>query len=333
MAAPNTPRAKTERLMNLTMCLLSTRRALPKARIRRMVEAYHGVESDEAFDRMFERDKDELRGLGIPLVTENIGGAFEDEPGYRIDQRDYALPQIELTTDELAVVGLATRMWSHAAMAPNAATAWRKLASEGTEDDGGPDPFVGIEPSLGGSEPAFAPLQEAATRGRSVRFGYLGAGAGEATERHVDPWALTSWRGRWYLAGHDHDRDAPRVFRLSRVVSDVRDVGAVAVPRPDDYDARRAVADLARTDQDSGTATLRVRTGAGHSLRSRATTAGPAATDEGWDELTLPFGSLRAMADELASYGPDIVVTDPPELVAEVRGRLEGVLASLGTAR
>ena len=171
MAASNTPRAKTERLMNLTMCLLATRRALPKARIRRMVEGYHD-QSDEAFDRMFERDKGELRELGIPLVTEELDGLFEDEPGYRIDRRDYALPPIELTADERAVVGLATRMWSHAAMAPSAAAAWRKLAAESTDDDGGADPFVGIEPSLGGSEPAFAALQEAATQGRSVRFSY-----------------------------------------------------------------------------------------------------------------------------------------------------------------
>lgn len=329
MAAPNTPRAKTERLMNLTMCLLATRRALPKARIRRMVEGYHD-QSDEAFDRMFERDKGELRELGIPLVTEELDGLFEDEPGYRIDRRDYALPPIELTADERAVVGLATRMWSHAAMAPSAAAAWRKLAAESTDDDGGADPFVGIEPSLGGSEPAFAALQEAATQGRSVRFSYAGSGASSATERHVDPWALTSWHGRWYLTGHDHDRQAPRVFRLSRIVAEVRDAGAVTVPRPEGYDAREAVIGFAGPERETGTASVRVRAGAGHSLRRRAEAA---AGGDGWDELTLPFGSVESLADELASYGPDVVAVAPPELVSAVRDRLEGVLASLGGSR
>ncbi len=329
MAAPNTPRAKTERLMNLTMCLLASRRALPKARIRRMVEGYHD-QSDEAFDRMFERDKGELRELGIPLVTEELDGLFEDEPGYRIDHRDYALPPIELTADERAVVGLATRMWSHAAMAPSAAAAWRKLAAEGSDEDGGGDPFVGIEPSLGGTEPAFAPLQEAATQGRSVRFSYAGSGSSSAAERHVDPWALTSWRGRWYLTGHDHDRDAPRVFRLSRVVSEVIDAGEVTVPRPEGYDARQAVADLAGPGTTSGEATVRVRTEAGHSLRRRAqATAG----DSGWDVLTVPFGTVGSLADELASNGPDVVALAPPVLVAAVQDRLEGVLASLGGSR
>ena len=103
MAAPNTPAAKTERLLNLTMTLLYARMPAPKQRIRQMVEAYRAIESDEAFDRMFERDKEDLRAMGIPLVTEDIG-VFEDEQGYRIDRRDYALPPVELAADERAVV-------------------------------------------------------------------------------------------------------------------------------------------------------------------------------------------------------------------------------------
>ena len=64
-----TAQVKTERLLNLVIALLSTRMPLSKARIRAAVPQYHGTASDEAFDRMFERDKDELRELGIPLVT------------------------------------------------------------------------------------------------------------------------------------------------------------------------------------------------------------------------------------------------------------------------
>ena len=116
MAPPNTPAAKTERLMNLVMTLLATRRPLPKARIREIVEQYRTAPSTEAFDRMFERDKDDLRELGIPLVTEEITALFDDEPGYRIHQRDYALPDLALAPDELAVLGLAARTWSHAAL-------------------------------------------------------------------------------------------------------------------------------------------------------------------------------------------------------------------------
>ena len=100
MSAPISPAAKTERLLNLVLCLLYTRTPLPKSSIRQTVPQYAAAATDEAFDRMFERDKDELRDLGIPLVTEELTTVWEDELGYRIDQRDYALPEIDFEPDE-----------------------------------------------------------------------------------------------------------------------------------------------------------------------------------------------------------------------------------------
>ena len=100
---------KTERLLNLVLVLLYTRRALTKAQIRSAVPQYSSAPTVEAFERMFERDKDELRELGIPLMTEDIGLAFDEEPAYQIHQRDYALPDIAFEPDELAVLGLASR--------------------------------------------------------------------------------------------------------------------------------------------------------------------------------------------------------------------------------
>src|SRR5690606_41506172 len=91
--------------------------------------------SDEAFERMCERDKDELRALGVPLRTEPIDPFFDDEPGYRIDQREYALPQIDFAPDELAVLGLASRAWSQASLAGPAAQALRKLEAAGLVRD------------------------------------------------------------------------------------------------------------------------------------------------------------------------------------------------------
>ena len=97
---PPTPAAaKTERLLNLVLALLSTRRPLTKGQIRAAVPQYEQSD-DAAFDRMFERDKDELRDLGIPIVTEHIDTFFQDEPGYRIDRREYALPPIEFTAEQ-----------------------------------------------------------------------------------------------------------------------------------------------------------------------------------------------------------------------------------------
>ncbi|KRE36961.1 hypothetical protein ASG73_11630 [Janibacter sp. Soil728] len=321
MAAPNTPAAKTERLLNLTMSLLSSRIPVPKQRIRRMVEAYQLVESDEAFDRMFERDKEDLRAMGIPLVTEDIG-VFEDEQGYRIDQREYALPPVELAADERAVVGLASRAWAHATMAGTAATAWRKVAAN---DEVGEDPFVGLEPQLGGAEPAFEPLKDAVLSGTSVRFDYARPGTDGAAPRRVEPWYLTAWHGRWYLVGHDLDREATRVFRLSRITTAVtvtRDPITAAIP--DDIDPVRMIAAIDGREPTRTPAVLRVRTDAGHWLRRRADLVEP--VDEQWDRVHLQHSGLHAFASEIASHGPDVVVEEPAELRDAVIDRLRAVV-------
>ena len=155
---------------------------------------------------MFERDKDELRELGIPLVTEDIGPLCDDEPGYRIDRREYALPDIAFEPDELAVLGLASRTWAQASLAGPAAQALRKLKAAGIERD---------EDSLVGHRAAArhqrAGLRRRRGRGRGrqpIEFGYRTPGAARSTERRVQPWGLASWHGRWYLTGHDLDRDA-----------------------------------------------------------------------------------------------------------------------------
>src|SRR3954468_5057054 len=105
-------RRKTERLLNLVVCLLATRRYLTAEQIRQAVPGY--PDGSEAFKRMFERDKEELRELGIPLET---GSEGDEETGYRIQRQAYELPEIQLTPDEAAVLGLAARVWQRASRA------------------------------------------------------------------------------------------------------------------------------------------------------------------------------------------------------------------------
>ncbi|MEU4593796.1 proteasome accessory factor B, partial [Micromonospora aurantiaca] len=102
-------RTRTERLVNLVICLLSTRRFLTAAQIAATVPGYEHDPDDakdhEAFQRKFERDKAELRELGVPLET-GTASVFDAEPGYRIAPRAYALPDIPLEPDEAAAVGI-----------------------------------------------------------------------------------------------------------------------------------------------------------------------------------------------------------------------------------
>lgn len=314
--------AKTERLLNLVICLLSTRRPLTKSQIRAAVPQYADNPSVEAFERMFERDKDELRDLGVPLVTTSEDPLFEDEVGYRVDRDAYALPDVAFEPDELAVVGLASRVWQQATLGAPAARALLKLRAAGVEPDS--SSLIGVEPRVRTSEPAFDPLYAAVRDRTPVTFTYRTASSGEVAERHVEPWAVTSWRGRWYLTGHDRDRGAPRVFRLGRIEGAVRRSGKPGeYDVPPDHDARAMVGDLAQ-DVPDRTATLRLRGTAGQGLRRRSTVVEEA--DEGWFRVTVPFGDAEQLGEEVASYGPDVVVEGPADVRDAVVRRLRAVV-------
>src|SRR6478609_1103162 len=266
---------RTERLLNLTICLMAGRRALSKAELRELIADYRTATSDESFERMFERDKDDLREMGIPLVTEHHDPLFDDEIGYRIDPNAYALPEIEVGPDEMAVLTLAARAWQQAALAPAATAALRKVEAYAYDDPDGPVPLgvegLGLEPRVSTSEPAFGPLYEAVRDRRPVRFGYRRSGSSETTERHLEPWGVVSWHGRWYVAGHDRDRDATRVFRLSRIEGDVSADGrSGTVVVPEDIDPATVVAMIA-PEAPTREAVVRVRRDEGHTLRLTAT--------------------------------------------------------------
>jgi proteasome accessory factor B len=141
-------RRKTERLLGLVVCLLSSERYLTAVQIRAAVPGY--PESFEAFKRMFERDKEELRELGIPLET-GSNSAFDEEPGYRIPRQAYVLPEIRLEPDEAAVLSLATRVWRQAELAGAAAGALLKLRAAGVDAEETPADRRGrVRPAVGG---------------------------------------------------------------------------------------------------------------------------------------------------------------------------------------
>ncbi|GAA0211677.1 MULTISPECIES: YafY family protein [unclassified Aeromicrobium] len=317
---------KTERLMNLIFTLLVTRQYLSKEQIRQAIADYR-ASTQVAFERKFERDKEELRELGIAVETGTNDKYFDDEPGYRIRRDAAELPDLDLTREEAAVLGLAAQVWEHAGLATSSTSALVKLKAAGVAVD--TDVLRMAEPKLSAHEPAFEAALDAATRRIPVRFEYRRPGA-EATQRRVLPWRILSWRGRWYLVGHDVDRDAPRMFRLSRVVGDLEHDGEPgAFERPAEEVVSAAATALFPRPSDR-TARLSVATARANALRRSAASVTPG--DDGRDELVVPFSTGWDLAAEIASYGPDVVVLDPPELRDQVIGRLRAVLEATGAA-
>ncbi|GAB7051980.1 helix-turn-helix transcriptional regulator [Catenuloplanes indicus] len=321
-------RIRTERLVNLVICLLSTRRFLTAAQIAATVPGYEHDPEDpkehEAFQRKFERDKAELRELGVPLET-GTESVFDAEPGYRIAHRDYALPDIPLEPDEAAAVGIAGRLWQHHGLAAAASSGLAKLRAAGIDMD--PQATLGVEPVVT-VDPAFAPLTTAARERRAVAFDYRAPEGDEPATRKLQPWGVVCWRGRWYVVGHDLDRGAVRCFRLSRILGKVRPAGRPgAFTPPADLDLISHVSRFSGPVEWTGRATLLITPGVGAGLRRWARVVEPGQGDNPKDKITIRYGDTERLAGTLVRYGPEVQVLDPPELRDAVIQRLKEIVS------
>lgn len=340
--------SKSERLLNLTIALLSTKRYLPKDDIRSAVAGYEG-QSEAAFERMFERDKDELRALGIPIETGNIDHYFSDEKGYRIPPASFELPPIELTADEAAVLGVAARAWRETSMAAASQSAMHKLRGAGIEPD--TSRLSMLDPVVTAREPSFALWADATLRRERVRFSYRSSGSVSRTSqrsgqssgaggqtRTLEPWAVTSTKGRWYVVGRDVDRDDTRMFRLSRIVGEPAIISRPeAYEIPADLDMRELTRSL-EPPSTTGTATVAIRRTKAPLLRRHGraledAVGEPSLPDgvrlpDGFDVYEVGYSSISSFAPDVATLAADVVVLEPTELRDQVVRHLTAVAAA-----
>ena len=312
-----------ERLTNLVVALMSSHIGLTKQQILSSVSGYRQRASSgtEALEKMFERDKDELRALGVPI--EAISGSADPndlrEARYRIPQQDYDLPDdIEFSPAELAVLRLAGSVWSAESASEDAQAGVRKIRALGID---GEESIIGFAPRLTIDDPSFAPLRDAIERCREVSFDYLKPGTDAPRRRQVRPLALVEYEGRWHVYGIDTAVDETRTFLLSRIVSSVKRSAKTFDPALREGAGAKALAGLeAVAAQNSAVLEVTPGTEAALRLGRRAEALGQG--------IRVHYVDTEIFADELAGYGPEVRVVSPDSLRDAVIVRLRAVVAA-----
>ena len=300
---------KSERLVNLTIALLATKRYLTKSEIFRTVEGYEGA--PEAMERMFERDKDDLRSLGIAIELGTFDPIFEDEAGYRITPSSYQLNLGQLDGTDIALLSLAASAWSGAALERESTSALIKLASMGIDSDS--EALSLLTPQVSGTDQNFTLITDAIIRRSEIEFDYLSSDLSRQV-RKIAPYSMRGQSGSWYLVGLDRDKDSLRSFRLDRIVSEV-----TVAKRSNSFDIPEPIPHHG-SDEVQEFAILRIRKNRGHQLRSLATLV---ESGEEWDEIRLPIVDATWLLRTILWHRDDVIALEPPVLRKSVIDSLE----------
>ena len=311
--------APEERLVNLVVALMATEQGLTKDTILSSVAGYReqvdSGASKDALEKMFERDKEALRGLGVPIDTIGDPADPDDlrEARYRVPTAEYELPEdITFTPAEIALLNLAGSVWSSGSMTADARSGLRKIRALGIAVD---EPIIGYSPRINLRDPAFPALQRAIEQSRVVVFPYLRPGEEQSRERRVRPLALVEYEARWHVFGFDLNVQAERTFLLSRIVGEVTLARESFDPGLRDGAGERALAGLEAVAA-AHTAVLEVHPGTEAALRLERRAV---PSERG---LHVPYVDTHVLADELASYGPEVRVVAPDDLRDQVIRRL-----------
>jgi proteasome accessory factor B len=318
-----------ERLFSLVLALLATENGLTKSEILSTVQGYrqsYSHSGDNAnLERKFERDKDDIRELGVPLETVQAPG----DPGnnqnlrYRIPRGAYELPtDVVFSRDETTLLNLAAMVWREGSLSAESRRAILKLRSLGVAAD---EPVLGYAPRVRVREAAFEPLSAALEKHAWVRFSYLKPGESAAKVRTAAPLALIQHQGRWHCYAQEEGTTRLKTFLLRRIVSPIVLTGKT-FPAPASNQSEKALADLEKV-WNSNTALVEVVHGTDAATRlqkRRGTVIGVSGA------LELHYSDGNIFADELASYGPEVLVLSPAGLRHDVYERLLKTAADHG---
>ena len=302
-----------ERLLNLLAFLLTSERPVTADEIRRTVAGYD-QSSDEAFRRMFERDKDLLRQMGIPVEWQATD-AWEVEFGYAIPTGAYEMPDPGLTDEERAALWLAAQVVRLGGQ-PSGPEAVLKLG--GSPMPGGGEPLAA---ELGVAADLLGGVFQAISERRRLEFDY------RAKQRRIEPYGLIHQRGHWYVIGRDRAIDEIRSYRIDRAesmeVGEERDT----FTRPAGFSARAA---LPQRPWEAGEDDMHavVRFDADVAWWARRQIPGDAAATELADgalDVTIRVANPDAFIGWIITFDDAAEIVSPPELRAALVDRVRGI--------
>jgi proteasome accessory factor B len=295
---------KSERLVNLTIALLATERWVTKTEIYRTVDGYAG--ELDAKERMFERDKGELRNLGIEIEVGSFDPLFEDEVGYRIRADKYQLHLKDLSPTQLALIARATQAWHGAVLSSQASSGLAKLQSLGIESD--VDGMPALANTLRISDNNLVKIIDAISQKRTISFGYRNL-ENAVEQRALEPFGVGTKNGHWYLAGQDLGKRDIRLFRLDRIDADVKEQGkATSFSIPADFSMRKILASKVRDKK----ALIAIRTNRGHKLRQHGTVI---SSDTEWDQVEIMYSDTSELLTDVMWHRDDAKIINPREAI------------------
>lgn len=305
---------KSERLVNLTIALLATKRFLTKSEIFRTVEGYEGT--PETKERMFERDKDDLRGLGIDIELGTFDPLFEDEAGYRITSSSYRLDLGPLDGRDVALLSLAASAWSGAALEDESISALVKLESIGIDSD---VESLSLSPRIGATDSRFTAITDAIIRRANISFDYISADL-SINRRELQPYSLRGKAGFWFLVAYDLGKSMQRTFRLDRIFGEV-----FVAKKSGTFSPPELIEESHHEVHPQAKALL--RKGRGHQFRAIADSI---TSGDEWDAVEIPIFSEPWLLSLILWHRDDVVLLEPALLRVKTVNLLREVRALHG---
>ena len=301
---------KTERLINLTLALLSSKRYLTKSEIFNNVAGYSG--SPETMERMFERDKDELRNLGIRIEVRALDPLFEDDQGYLIDSDTFQINPNDFSQEEIFLLTMAANLWHGSALQKDSKAALLKIQSL----DGLVATNTVASPVIEDNEDSKKLLLifDAVERFITLEFEYKG------TIRQVKPYGIYTRRGFWYLAAQENDK--VKSFKVVRIGQTIRATSkAQGFAKPSEFKLSAFLEDI--NAPTTSKAEVRIRKNQALALRKRHKVE---EVDSEWDKLFIDYIFEEDLIESLLWYGSNLVVISPTSIRNQIINRARGLM-------